>query len=312
MSAAPAHPHPAPSLSPSELAELVADFNVATDRLQATHEALREEVFRLRSELSVAKRQLRRARQLAQLGEVAAGIAHEVRNPLGSMKLYAGALIDDLEDRPEQQGVAKRIDGAIDALDAIVCDVLTLSRDREAARDEHPARDIVDRAEQACGEVLVRTGTRIEVSPETNTTAIWCDRPMVEQAIANLIRNACEVMEEAGTPAEERSVRISASRRSLRDPDGAARPMDVLRIEDHGPGIAPEAIERAFNPFYTTRDTGTGLGLAIVHRIVDAHGGRVDIYNNCDREAGAPGASVEVAIPERQDTEDSIDQEQAA
>lgn len=301
----------APSLSPSELAELVADFNLATDRLQATHEALREEVVRLRSELSVAKRQLRRARQLAQLGEVAAGIAHEVRNPLGSMKLYAGALIEDLSGLPEQRAVARRIDAAIDSVDAIVCDVLTLARDREAVCSAHDVGGVVERACRGCAEVLTRTGTRVELDSEAGEQLVWCDRPMLEQALANLVRNAAEIMDEGGTAPGDRAVRVSLSRRTVRDAEGVAQPMLVLRVRDSGPGISGDAVERAFNPFYTTRDAGTGLGLAIVHRIVDAHGGRVDIWNNRDREAGAPGASVELALPEH--TESSmVEQERAA
>ncbi len=301
----------APSLSPNELAELVSDFNLATDRLQATHEALREEVLRLRSELSVAKRRLRRARQLAQLGEVAAGIAHEVRNPLGSMKLYAGALIEDLADRPELRAIAERIDGAVDSIDAIVCDVLTLAREREASCDGHTVGSLVERATLACADVLARTGTRVVVDESARGASVWCDRAMVEQALANLVRNAAEIMDESGTARDEREVRVGAAGRSLRDADGAARAVVVLRVRDNGPGIDPDAIERAFNPFYTTRDTGTGLGLAIVHRIVDAHRGRVDIWNNRDRDPGAPGASVEVALPE-QTHSPTLEQERAA
>ena len=81
--------------------------------------------------------------------------------------------------------------------------------------------------------------------------------------------------------------------------DGSGRRLPALsvRVRDEGPGFPEEARERAFNPFFTTREAGTGLGLAIVHRIIDAHSGRVSIWNNNEKEPGADGATVEVVLP---------------
>ena len=110
------------------------------------------------------------------------------------------------------------------------------------------------------------------------------------QAIANIVRNAAEAMGETADDARTVHVRIERSIRRL--PSGERRDRIVIAVEDSGPGIAPEVLERMFNPFFTTRPTGTGLGLAIVHRIVEAHDGHVVVSN---RDEG--GAMVELCVP---------------
>src|SRR5262249_42196179 len=120
---------PAGQVTPAELAELMATFNEVTGRLQGTHESLKREVVRLQGELRDANEQLQRSRRLAALGEMAAGIAHEVRNPLGSIRLYARMLEHDLVDRPQERSVATKIAAAVHGLDGVVGDVLSFARE---------------------------------------------------------------------------------------------------------------------------------------------------------------------------------------
>src|SRR5262245_49927759 len=115
----------APALSPGDLAELLGAFNDVTTRLQSTHDTLRAQVARLEGELRQANEQIERSRRLAALGEMAAGIAHEVRNPLGSIRLHARMLEHDLTERPEQRGLAEKIISEVRGLDAVVGDVLS-------------------------------------------------------------------------------------------------------------------------------------------------------------------------------------------
>jgi signal transduction histidine kinase len=115
--------------APGELAELLGAFNDVTGRLQRTHERLQREVAGLKRELREANEQLSRSRRLAALGEMAAGIAHEVRNPLSSIRLYARMLEQDLADRPDQRSIAGRIGAAVHGLDAVVGDVLNFARE---------------------------------------------------------------------------------------------------------------------------------------------------------------------------------------
>lgn len=278
---------------PGELAELIGAFNDVTSRLQETHERLTAEVARLQAELHDTNRRLRRASELAALGEMAAGIAHEIRNPLGSIRLYAAALEQDLADRPDQRRLAGRIADAVRGLNAIVCDVLAFAREVRIEAVPTPAAPIIERAAESCADLVERSGVRLTLPGADDPDAlILCDAGLIQQALTNIIRNAIEAVERAERRGAGGRVRVSVGRSSLRDESGGVRGMVAVRVRDTGPGVTPEVMQRMFNPFFTTRDAGAGLGLAIVHRIADAHGGRVSVRNH---ETG--GAEVELLIP---------------
>src|SRR5438874_11415481 len=114
----------------------MASFNEVTSKLERTHESLRLEVARLQDELRQANEQLERSRRLAALGQMAAGIAHEVRNPLGSIRLYASLLEQDLGDRPAEKEIAGKIAAAVQGLDGVVGDVLNFSRELKVSIQE--------------------------------------------------------------------------------------------------------------------------------------------------------------------------------
>lgn len=291
------------ALSPGDFAELLAAFNDVTGRLQRTHETLRAEVARLESELRDSREQLRRARHLAALGEMAAGIAHEVRNPLGSVRLYAKILREDLGDRPAQREVAEKIEAAVRRLDAVVGDVLQFARERPPRMQRVRPADVMREAAEACGEVLSRFGVRVEVEDACGGEVL-ADPGMLRQALVNLVRNAAEAMGEAGTPMEERRLTMGVRRSKPLNADGRREAMVSLAVRDRGPGVPPDLAEKLFDPFITTRHEGTGLGLAIVHRIVDAHGGRVSLRNN---PAGEGGATAEILIPEMASTTAAVE-----
>ncbi len=278
-------------LSHTELAELMRTFNDVTERLSATHESLRAEVSRLNTELSDTRAQLNRARELASLGEMAAGIAHEVRNPLGSIRLYATMLEEDLADRPSEQNVACKIRGAVQHLDAVVGDVLTFARETNLRCESVEAASLFEQALAACADVI--DSSDMEVVAEIDADLrVDCDPSAVHQALVNVIRNACQAMDQSDVC---RRLILGAAPDHVLDPDGKRVPMLALTIRDTGPGITDDVIGRLFNPFFTTRSTGTGLGLAIVHRILDAHRGRIQI-TNCNPPQH-PGALVELLFP---------------
>ncbi|MEZ6318050.1 MAG: ATP-binding protein [Phycisphaerales bacterium] len=276
----------APSLSEQDLADLIRSFNEVTTKLEGTHASLRAEVVRLNRELRQANEQLERSRRLAALGEMAAGIAHEIRNPLGSIALYARLLEQDLCERPERR-TAQKIRSAVGRLNEVVGDVLTFARELRVRPRDTEAGDLLERAIDGCRDL-----TPEAVCVGAGALVARCDEGLVVQALVNVIRNACEASREAGAT---RAVEIGARRQEARDEDPA---FTVLWVRDAGPGVSAEVIERMFNPFFTTRESGTGLGLAIVHRIVDAHGGRVVVRNNAEVEPGEPGATVELWVPE--------------
>lgn len=277
-------------ISPLELAELIRAFNEVTSRLQGTHETLTAEVTRLKGELREANQQLRRARELAALGEMAAGIAHEVRNPLGSIRLYASAMEEDLADRPEQRAMATKIANAVRGLNAIVSDVLAFARELRVDPEPITVGELIDRSLAGCVDLADRAGVTIrQPDEEARATVMWCDAALAQQALSNVLRNAIEATEETDG---SRLIEIDVTGCQVRATRGRPAPMVALSVRDHGPGVSDDVMRRMFNPFFTTRHAGTGLGLAIVHRIVDAHDGRVTVRNH---DHG--GAVVELMLP---------------
>lgn len=286
---------------PDDLAELIGAFNEVTTRLQGTHDQLRGEVARLTRELGEANLQLERSRRLAALGEMAAGIAHEVRNPLGCIRLYARMLQQDLADRAPELEIVRRIDTAAKGLDTVVRDVLSFAREIRIQRERLGVREILERSLEACrGDGLPGwEAMRIEWEGVGEEACIEADAGLVQQGLVNIIRNAVEAMQEApGAGVLTLAFRATEITVPARRPVPAA----AIRIADTGPGISDEVLARMFNPFFTTRRAGTGLGLAIVHRIMDAHGGRVWVGNG-----PAGGAVFELIFPAARSVEGPAD-----
>jgi signal transduction histidine kinase len=280
-----------------ELAEIIRAYNLATDNLQRSHEALRQQVVRLQEQLASADAQLQRSKRLAALGEMAAGIAHEIRNPLGAIQLYAGMLVEDLGSLPSVGRAqstpiitncvetADKIRSAVRGLDGIVNDVLSFARELAPHRICVSVQALFDRALDSQRPAIEAAGVRVQQLCVPPDLAVFADSDLLRQALLNLIRNAVQAISEPPTRNRPATITLAARRE-----DGLV----ALIVRDNGPGIAPEHIERIFNPFFTTRSTGTGLGLAIVHRIVDAHGGTISVHND-------HGAVFELRLPEKQE-----------
>lgn len=289
------------ALTPDDLAELLGRFNEVTTQLQGSHERLNREVHRLRAELRHANEELARSKRLAALGEMAAGIAHEIRNPLGSIGLYARLLDDDLRELPDSRETAQKIGRAVRGLEAIVQDVLSFAREIRVRRDGVCAGDLFGATLEAVGPSLL---AGVSIERRGAEVMVEGDFGLLKQAMVNLVRNAAEAMADRLAEDAGAERRLTLAARVLR----SGRP--VLRVRDTGPGIGEEALDRMFNPFYTTRASGTGLGLAIVHRILDAHGGTVKAKNNTP----GPGATVELRLPAARELvgPGGLEQEQAA
>ena len=278
------NPPQAPA-SMDDLAEIIRAYNHVTERLQESHEKLQNEVVRLRQELASTNAQLQRSKRLSALGEMAAGIAHEIRNPLGAIQLYVAMIIEDLsgaELRPELAADnARKVASAVNGLNAIVGDVLAFAKETRPQPRELVATEVFDRLTDAIGPLLSEADIQIaRPCPDEDAVAITADPQLLHQALLNLARNAIEAMDRS----DRRVLTLDAS---------ADQGQAVITLRDSGPGIAETDIDRIFNPFFTTRNTGTGLGLAIVHRIVDAHGGSIAVHN----DPAEPGAVFRLFLP---------------
>ena len=276
----PTPPSPAPDNPAGErgddLAEIIRAYNQVTERLQESHEKLKGEVLRLRRELASTNAQLQRSKRLSALGEMAAGIAHEIRNPLAAIQLYAGMALDDLkEQQPRTDSAtdnARKIAQAVHRLNGIVNDVLSFAREIQPSAHPLHLPELLDRAVDAHRPAIDDadvTVQRADSSDDEQALTIQADASLLHQAVLNLVRNAVDALAQQADR-ESRTLILGAER----EEQGCA-----IVVRDTGPGIAKADIDRIFNPFFTTRDAGTGLGLAIVHRIVDAHGGTIAVHN---------------------------------
>ncbi len=255
-----------------ELIAIIQKYNEVTEHLKKSHERLSLEVCRLREALHEKNRELQRREQLAALGEMAAGVAHEIRNPLGGIGLYASLLERDLEDRPKQRDLARRIGRGVQSLDTIVGDILTFAGDALPAIVEVSLEDLFAGVVVQTEPKAEASGVSVEIDDTKLSTVLRCDVHQMTRAVSNLVFNAIDAVGEGG------HVWISGRGGSVRRPDGGAEWFDI-RVEDDGPGIKPDHLQRVFTPFFTTKHTGTGLGLAIVHRIAEANGGVVRAGN---------------------------------
>ena len=280
----------AEGLGMDQLQDLMLSFNETAERLHETHEALHDQVRTLETELAEANEQLRRSQQLAALGEMAAGIAHEIRNPLGSIQLYAQVLVEDLEDRPDSMDLCQKIGTAVRGMESIVRDVLQFARDTSLQQEQVTVGTIIDRVLCDSEGLINSESTRIRRDFSQDVLHVQVDLTLMTQAVGNILRNAVESMCDQGV--EERIVDVETRLLKRLKPDGDRHEIVSISIADRGCGVPEELVHRLFNPFFTTRPTGTGLGLAIAHRVVDAHGGDIVVTA---REGG--GTIFEIHMP---------------
>lgn len=288
-----------------DLAEIIQAYNQVTDKLQQSHESLQAEVVRLREELASADAQLQRSKRLSALGEMAAGIAHEVRNPLAAIQLYTSMITQDLQGHDqfaEPLRCAREVASAVRGLDGIVGDVLSFAREVKPNPTSLQVADVFDRVLAAHGPAIQAANVTVTApyvtAPyiDTPSLTVFADPEMIHRALLNLVRNAVDAM---GLVTGQRELTLGAR---------SDHAQVILTITDTGSGVDRDTIDRLFNPFFTTRATGTGLGLAIVHRIVDAHGGTVSVSDN---PAAEHGAAFELCLPvQTQITEERVDDRQ--
>lgn len=258
------------------LGAVLEAWQAATIRLEKTHEALRAEVKRLTDELERKNRQLARKDRLADLGRMAAHIAHELRNSLVPVALYVSLLRRHLEHDEQGLEILECIAASHRAAENTVTDLLQFAADREPCWEWVEIGAVLTPVVSALRPQAEAQGVEMIVQSE-GEFYVRADREMLRRAVFNLVLNALDAMPRGG-------------RFVLRAVKGA----EDWRIEaeDEGPGLPEEGLRRAFEPFYTTKKGGTGLGLAIVQRIAELHGGEVDVVN---RAAG--GARFTLSFP---------------
>jgi two-component system sensor histidine kinase HydH len=268
---------------------LVNRFAEESRRQTKLYQQLVEQLAETNRRLTQAQADARRSERLAALGQLSAGLAHEIRNPLGVIKGSAEMLTQKLQGSDElARELAGYISTEVNRLSALVTQFLNFARPLHA--DLHPAdvTAVLDRVLKNVSEHWKGKPVRIERAYASGLPPVPLDQSLSEQAFINLVQNAHEAMEERGG-----TLRVEVTRGRQNSNDGVA-----VRLTDDGPGI-PDAIrEEIFNPFVTTKKTGVGLGLSIVSQIVDGHHGTIRV------EKGAQGgASFVIFFPLEESSE---------
>lgn len=234
---------------------------------------------------------LQRRDRLASMGEMVGRIAHEIRNPLGSVELFASMLRRDLRDDPARRQYAEHISKAVEAMDRLLSNLLVCTKPNCPNAGWHRTDLLVQEVLALATHATVRGNITVLVQLDPAVPALWCDDGQLKQVLVNLILNAAQAMPGGG----------ALTLKAGRDREAASgQPVARLSVSDTGAGIQPDHRSRLFDPFFTTREEGTGLGLAIVHAIVEGHRGRVEV----DSEVGR-GSTFTVILPQPEHTEPS-------
>jgi signal transduction histidine kinase len=268
---------PPSNVDPGDLELVLAAWHNATERLQKTHEVLCAEVRRLTAELAIKNRELARKNRLADLGQMASHVAHEVRNGLSPVTLYLSWLRRRLSDDADGLRIIDKLEAGCTDVQTTVSDMLSFASDREPNWRRFALRELID---ELCDTLAAQfSAHQIKVRVDVPTMTLWADRDLLRRALINLLLNAVDVMPDGG------GIWITAC--------AGGFGLDI-EIADSGPGLSEEAIARVCEPFFTTKNEGSGLGLAIVQRVAEAHDGELFV-KNCPEG----GAAFTLRIPHR-------------
>lgn len=274
---------------------LVNRFVVENRKQMQRYQALSETLEETNRQLRRVEADARRSERLAALGQMSAGLAHEIRNPLGVIKGSAEMLTQKLQDsQPLAKELAGYISSEVNRLNALVARFLDFARPSHLDLSPQRVPEIVDRALESVKNEMPKANVRVERQYAPGLPAILVDEQLCERVFVNLIQNAYQAMETQAPASGDTSPKtiegvlgVSIAPESWNNHDG----IGVL-IQDSGPGVPPQSREQIFNPFFTSKKNGVGLGLAIVAKIVDDHRGWIKLENN-----SAPGARFHVFLP---------------
>ena len=239
------------------------------------------------TEAAAAERTLRRSESLAAVGQATTQVAHEIRNPLGSIRLGVSMLRDSVND-PDALNTIELVERGISHLNKLVVDVTQFSRQKELERSSVDLHESLERSIDLVADKIVEKNATIEKHFAQNSILGHWDAYQLRQVFVNVIGNAVDA-----SP-ENSSVQISTELLSAETNGDGQQPRHYARITitDHGKGMDKATRDRVFEPFFSTKKRGTGLGLAIVKQIVELHGGRINVSS----EPGA-GSKFKIDLP---------------
>jgi len=252
------------------MGSLINWFQVTVNRLEGAYgelgqrfEAVSKELESKNKELKSMQRQVEHSKTLAALGQMAATVAHEIRNPLAGIGGFAGLLERDLEEGDPRRILVRKIVGGVSSLNKIVSNLLVYTRPMELQLQKIPIVEWVEDVLRFAELEIESQKKPIRIERKFNAKGvIWrLDPEKFQQVLLNLLLNAIQAIKKEGC------IQVLV--------DQPSAETLILCVEDNGVGLSKEDLDKIFNPFFTTKEQGTGLGLAIVQRIVELHGGKI-------------------------------------
>jgi len=259
------------------LREAFDRFHAAGSKLEERYNALLVETESLRTALARKEEEVKRAERLAMLGTTAAAVAHEVRNPLGAIRLFTSMLRRSIESDPQKVKLIDAIERGVTSIDSVVSNILVFSKSRPILKGPVNLHALLQERVHHFQSIEAET-VNIKLSM-SGFPWILGDEESLRRCFANLLMNASQAINHKGT--------IEITAESIPD-------LEVVRVTvaDSGPGFPEELLGNIFEPFVTSKPSGTGLGLAIVHQTISQHGGSVSASN------GKVGALVVCELPQ--------------
>ena len=236
-------------------------------------------LFRDLSEVQELKKEVERSTRLASIGRLAAGVAHEIRNPLSSIKGFATYFGERYKDIPEDKDTAQIMVNEVERLNRVISQLLEFARPVNIDKKTLDIKTVINHSVKMLERNAGEKNIRIKVEIPSGIPHIAVDSDRINQVFLNLFLNSIEAMDSGG----ELSIAVDYDH---------ANDMMRIKVSDTGKGIVPKDIGNVFDPYFTTKQSGTGLGLAIVHRIIESHNGEIKVESDQGK-----GTDVTITLP---------------
>ena len=236
---------------------------------------------------------IRRSDRLASLGTLSAGMAHEIKNPLVSIKTFAQLLPQRYQDSDFREAFSKLIGHEIERIDSLVNQLLRFARPAKPDLKPTHVHEVLEKSLQLIGHRLYDHDIKLARFLEANVDTISADADQLEQVFLNFFINAMEAMKHGGELSVSTQTHTGEEWVApIAHGNGEAREVLHITIRDTGEGIQSEHIQHLFDPFFTTKDYGTGLGLSVVHAIIQEHGGQIEVESELEK-----GTAFHILLP---------------
>jgi len=276
--------------SPNEIGRLSRSLNMMLKRLDENKKELKAHIFSLEKanrDLGKAQDEIIKSEKLASVGRLAAGVAHEIGNPIGITLGYLELLKDGSLSKEESRDFLKRMESEISRINQIIRQLLDFSRPASGEMEQTGIHDLIMETVNMLKPQPMMARIKIRPVLQASRDTVWADPNQLKQVFLNIIMNAADAMTGEDAPDDE-----TAGTLTIKTID--AEDSIDLRFEDTGSGIAQQELARIFDPFYTTKDTGTGtgLGLSVCYRIIEGMGGSIRAESTQDE-----GTTIIIELP---------------